>query len=70
MSTYHDLVQRTVVSAVAVVSALRNGTLDALVCIAVHNVFPPFYWDMTSMSANFSFMQITVCRTCSVGEDH
>ena len=37
MGTHQDPVQRAVVLAVAVVSALLDGTFDALVSMAVHN---------------------------------
>ena len=39
MGTYQDPLQRAVVCFVAVVSALMNSTLDALVGIAVHDLF-------------------------------
>ena len=39
VGTYQNAVQRTVVLAVAVVSALLNSTLNTLVCLAVHNSF-------------------------------
>ena len=52
MGTYHDLIQRAVVGAGAVVSALRNGTLDTLVRIAVHCIFLLF---------------IGICSVCPFG---
>ena len=39
MGAHQDLVQRAVVLAVAVVSALLNGALNALVGVAVHSCF-------------------------------
>ncbi len=39
MGTYQNPLQRAVVCFVAVVSALMNSTLDALVGIAVHDLF-------------------------------
>ena len=36
MGADHDAVQRAVVLGVAMVSALLDGTLDALVCMTVH----------------------------------
>ena len=37
VGTHQNLVQRAVVLAGAVISALLNGAFDALVCIVVHN---------------------------------
>ena len=39
VSADQDLVQRAVVGVAAMVSALLNGALDALVCMAVHTIF-------------------------------
>ena len=44
MSTNQDPVQGAVVLIVAVVSALLDGALDALVCIAIHRQTPPLFW--------------------------
>ena len=38
MGAHQDLLQRAVVGIVTVVSALLDGTLDALVGIAVHGI--------------------------------
>ena len=35
----HDSIQRTVVLVLAVVSALSNGALNGLVCMAIHTHF-------------------------------
>ena len=43
MGTHQDPLQGAVVSAVAVVCALRNGALDALVGIAAHGILPPSF---------------------------
>ena len=37
MGTYQDLVQGAVVLTLAVMGTLLDGTLDRLVCIAIHN---------------------------------
>jgi hypothetical protein len=52
VSTYQNPLQRAVVGILTVICALRNGTFDALVCMAAHSqfllfvdsaiVFPPF----------------------------
>ena len=39
VSAYLDLIQRAVVSIVAMICALGNGALDALVCVTVHSQF-------------------------------
>ena len=36
MGTNKDAIQRAVVSLIAVVGALGNGTLDTLICFAIH----------------------------------
>ena len=43
VGTHQDAVQGTVVGAVAVISTLGNGTLDALVGVAVHDSLPPSF---------------------------
>ena len=42
MGTDQNLIQGTIVRAVAMMGALGHSTLNALVCVAVHKVFPPF----------------------------
>ena len=37
VGTHKDLVQRAVVLAVAMVSAVFNGAFNALICVAVHS---------------------------------
>jgi hypothetical protein len=37
MGAHQDLVQRAVVLMTAMMGALLDGTLDALVCMTVHN---------------------------------
>ena len=44
VSTYHNTVQGAVILAFAVVSALMDGTLNALVGMIIHNRYPPFCW--------------------------
>jgi len=39
MGTYQDALQRAVVCFIAVMSALMNGALNALIGIAVHGLF-------------------------------
>ena len=39
MGAYKDLLQGAVVGLIAVMGALGNGALDALVCFAVHNAY-------------------------------
>ena len=56
VGTNQDLIQGAVVVAVAVVSALGNGTFDALICIAVHFLFLLYIWDMFSMCRLCDFM--------------
>ena len=56
MRTNQDLVQGAVVCAVAVVGALGNGALDALVYIAVHFLFLLYIWDRYSMRSLCEFM--------------
>ena len=41
VGAHQDPVQRAVVLGVAVVSAGLDGAFNALVCMAVHSVFPP-----------------------------
>lgn len=49
MGSYQDPVQGAVVFAVAMMGTLLNGTLDALICMAVHNVILLFIWYGNSM---------------------
>ena len=49
MGAYQDAVQRAVVLSIAVVSALLNGAFNALVCILVHLILPPFFEISVSM---------------------
>ena len=39
MGTYHDSLQRAVVSLLAVMCALGNSTFDAFVCMTIHDPF-------------------------------
>ena len=39
VGAHQDLVQRAVVLTLAVMGTLMDGTLDGLVCIAIHNRF-------------------------------
>ena len=39
VSTHQDPVQRAVILTVAVIGTLLDGTLDTLVCVAIHMVF-------------------------------
>ena len=39
MGAYQDPLQRAVVGILTVMCALRNGTLDALVCMTAHSQF-------------------------------
>ena len=39
MGAHQDAIQRAVVLAVAVISALLNGAFDTLVCVAIHRFF-------------------------------
>ena len=38
MGTNQNMIQRAVVLALAVMGTLMDGTLDTLVCVAIHNV--------------------------------
>ena len=49
MGADQDSFQRTVVAVGAVICALLNGTLNALVCMAVHSG-SSFYCDVDSMT--------------------
>ena len=42
MGAYQDPLQRTEVCILAVMGALLNGTLNALVCVTIHGLIPPF----------------------------
>ena len=42
MGTYQNAVQGAEVCVLAMMRALLNSTLDALVCMAIHSVTPPF----------------------------
>ena len=47
VGAHEDPVQGTVVLVIAVIGTLLNGTLDALVSVAIHIVFPPLNWIRT-----------------------
>ena len=50
MGTYQDSLQRTEILLAAVVCALLNGTLDTLVCMAVHVFYSSFFRDSASIT--------------------
>ena len=56
VGTYQNTVQSAVVAVGAVVGALMNGALDALVGIAVH-IGSSFFGDGISMAEIFTFIQ-------------
>ena len=56
MGTYQNAVQSAVVSILTVVSALMNSTLNALVCLVIHNQFLLFR-DGISMYSVSDFIQ-------------
>ncbi len=43
MGAHQNPLKRTVVLSIAVVRAGFDGAFDALVCIAVHSIFPPLF---------------------------
>ena len=57
MSTYQDPVQRAVVCGLAVVGALLDGALDALVCVVVHGV-SSFFRNGDSMTRSETVMRM------------
>jgi len=50
VGAHKDPLQRAVVCLIAVMSALMNGAFDALVCVAIHNLFLLFLCDVVSMT--------------------
>ena len=52
VGTHQNTIQRAVVLAVAVVSTGLNGTLDALICVVIHNALPPSFGFGFSMAFN------------------
>ena len=50
MGTNQNPLQRAEVCILAMMLALLNSTLNALVCMAIHSVYPPFLQDGHSMS--------------------
>lgn len=50
MGTHQDPLQRAVVCLITVMGTLVDGTLNALVCVAVHNLFLLFLCDVVSMT--------------------
>ena len=56
MSAHHNPLQRAVVGILAVVCALRNGALDALVGVAVH-IGSSFFGDGISMLIAGTFIR-------------
>ena len=57
VGAHQNPVQGAVVLGVAVVSAGLDGAFNALVCMTVHNFFPPFVWYGLSMAEKQVFMQ-------------
>ena len=57
MGTHQDPLQRAVVCVIAVVCALRNSTLDALVCMATHRQFLLFCWYNHSIAKTIASIQ-------------
>ena len=47
VGAHQNLIQRTVVFGITVIGTLLDGTFDALVCLVVHDNFPPLIWVRT-----------------------
>ena len=69
VGTHQDPLQRAVVSILAVVCTLRNGALNALVCVTVHIQFLlPFSFGISmaqqakTIQANFSYIFVFLQR--------
>ena len=52
VGAHQNPLQRTVVSILAVMLALLDSALNALVCMAIHRLYPPFYRDGIRFSQN------------------
>ena len=52
VSTHQDPLQGAVVCVLAVMLALLDSALNALVCMAIHRLYPPFYRDGIRFSQN------------------
>ena len=60
VGTHHDPVQRAVVCGIAVVRALRNGALNALVGIAAHGIQPPSSDFLGSFPRKFEIIHLLI----------
>ena len=59
MGTHQDPLQRAEICILAVMGALLNSTLNALVCMAIHSVHPPYLRDgvrLPDCSENIHFI--------------
>ena len=65
VGAHQDPVQRAVVFAVAVVSALLNGAFDALVCLVVHTIFLLLFGFCFSMSAKTKEIRENFSISCN-----
>jgi hypothetical protein len=60
VGTHHDPVQGAVVCGIAVVRALRNGALNALVGIAAHGIQPPSSDFLGSFPRKFEIIHLLI----------
>ena len=65
VGAHQDAVQGAVVFGIAVVSALLNGALDALVCLIVHVVFLLLFGFCISMSQQAREIQEILSFSCN-----
>ena len=52
VGTYQNAVQRTEIGILTVMGALLDSTLNALIGVTIHKMFPPFLSDTLSMPPN------------------